>query len=207
MRTMKPWITILAISAAVFFAVLWMTGSCDKPTTPPSDNTIWRDKVAQREEVIREKDSVILTLERLVVTLKKERTSDSSRLTKVATVNFNRYKQAKEDIRQLRDSLPVVRAFVEAADSLIAAKDSLYLQEVGHRIAMEQLYEIQIAELGQKNVVQQQISQLLESKVVDLEGQNAKLSKRLERKKRGNRLLLGIAAGLGAAIAVITLTQ
>jgi hypothetical protein len=40
-----------------------------------------------------------------------------------------------------------------------------------------------------------------------LEDKNFKLARKLERKKTGNRILLGIGGGLAAALAIITLTQ
>jgi hypothetical protein len=43
--------------------------------------------------------------------------------------------------------------------------------------------------------------------VTDLTNENSKLERKLTRKKTGNRLLLGIAGGLAAAIGVMTLTN
>lgn len=204
---MKPWITILAISAAVFFAVLWMTGSCDRPTTLPSDDTAWRERVAEKEAVIQNKDERIDSLLRLVATLKKDRTSDSSRLTKVATANFNRYKRAVDEVQHLRDSFPQVNTLVLAADSALAAKDSLYLQELNHRYLAEKLYEQTIAEMADRNVKQVEVSNILTTKVTELTDANYKLARRLERKKTGNRILGGVAAGVAAALGIVILTS
>lgn len=200
-------LSIISTSVAVFAIVMLLTRGCsDKPTTPP-DPTPWRQRVEVLTKQNEIKDARIDSLQRLVDTMKKDMHSDSTRLTKVATVNFNRYRQAVAEVKHLRDSFPQVNTLVLAADSVIAAKDSLYNQEVGHRIAIEHLYEIQIAEMADRNVVQKQISQLLESKVIDLEQQNSKLAKRLERKRTGNRVLLGIAGGLAAAVTILTLSQ
>jgi transcriptional/translational regulatory protein YebC/TACO1 len=190
----------------VFAIVMLLSRGCDKPKTLP-DTTPWRERVEALTKQNEIKDARIDSLNRLIADLKKDRSKDSARLTNAATVNFKRYKQAVLEVQHLRDSFPQVNALVLAADSALAAKDSLYNQEVSHRMAIEKLYQVEIAELGSKNVVQQQISQLLETKVIDLENQNSKLSKKLERKTRFNRVLIGVGAGLAAAIGILTLTQ
>lgn len=200
-------ISIISTSVAVFLAVLLLTRGCDKPTTKPDDSEAWRERVSELNFHIQVRDARIDSLQRLVAALKIDRSSDSSRLTKAVQTISRSYSRAKAEVQHLRDSIPEVNALVVAADSLIAAKDSLYGQEVSHRYMAEKLYEQTIAELGAKNVRQQQISQLLETKVVDLENQNGKLSKKLDRKRTGNRVLLGIGAGLAAAVGILTLTQ
>lgn len=199
-------LSIISTSVAVFAIVLLLTHGCDSPDTPP-DATPWRERVESLTKQNEIKDARIDSLQRLITTLKKERTSDSSRLTKVATVNFNRYKQAVAEVQHLRDSFPQVNTLILAADSALSTKDSLYAQEVAHRIGLEKLYQIEVATLAEKNVHQQQISSILETKVLGLEDQNSKLAKRLERKNKGNRLLGGIALGLGAALGLIIATQ
>jgi hypothetical protein len=199
-------LSVISTSVAVFAIVMLLSRGCDKPKTLP-DATPWRERVETLTKQNEIKDARIDSLNRLIADLKKDRSKDSARLTNAATVNFKRYKQAVLEVQHLRDSFPQVNALVLAADSALAAKDSLYNQEVGHRMAIEKLYQVEIAELGAKNVVQQQISQLLETKVIDLESQNSKLSKKLERKTRFNRVLIGVGAGLAAAIGVMTLTN
>jgi hypothetical protein len=81
------------------------------------------------------------------------------------------------------------------------------MNEVHHNFMNEKSYQKQIAEMGEKNVQQIQISNKLTTVVTDLEDKNFKLARKLERKKTGNRILLGIGGGLAAALAIITLTQ
>ena len=64
-----------------------------------------------------------------------------------------------------------------------------------------------MATLADKNVVQKEINEILETKVTGLEGENKKLAKKVERKTKFNRVLLGVGAGLAAAIGVMALTN
>lgn len=204
---MKPWITVVAISGAVFFAVLWMTGSCDKPNTPASDETEWRQRVVQLQYQIQERDSLIATIreKRSVDSLKHLLASNELKSREAALVR--KLKAANADIQVIADSLPKVARYIELADSTIQIKDSLYIQQVNYGIATEALYRSEIAALATKNIQQVQVSQLLETKVTDLTNQNTKLARKLERKRTGARILGGVAAGLGAALGIVILTS
>lgn len=204
---MKTWFPIVSTAAAVFFCVLWLTGSCDKPTTKPDDGELWRDQVAQRDEVIRIKDSIIYALQAREKRIITKANTDSTKWTSENRRLYKDYAKAKEEVKHLRDSIPEIDVLITAADSLLNVKDSLYSQESGRRIAMESLYKTEIAEMADRNIVQKEISSLLESKVTDLTNQNDKLARKLEKKKKGNRLLLGIASGIGAALAITILSQ
>jgi hypothetical protein len=191
---------------AVLFCVLWLTRGCDKPDTKP-DATPWRERVDTLEAQIRERDS-------LIQEIREKRTSDSLEHLRVTTglksreaALVRKLKEANADIQVIADSLPKVARYIQLADSTIAVKDSLYTQEVNHGISTEALYKSEIAQLAATNVHQQQISSILETKVMGLESENSKLSKKVERKKTGNRLLLGIAGGLAAAVTILTLSQ
>lgn len=191
----------------IFFLIMWLSNSCDRPTTAPSDDTEWRERVSELNSRIQVRDVRIDSLQRLVETLQKNRSTDSARLTKVATVNFKRYKQAVAEVQHLRDSFPQVNTLVLAADSVIASKDSLYNAEISSRYMAEKLYEQTIQEMADRNIVQKQISELQATKIIDLEKDKAKLARKLQRKRTGNRVLLGIGAGLATAIGILTLTQ
>lgn len=203
---MKTWFPILSTGLAVFFMVMWLS-KCDSPKTPPSDNELWRERVRQRDEVIRVKDSIIASIT-------QKRTVDEAKFAKTETALQGQIKakdkslaQARKDIAEFRTQIPQVDSFVLKADSAIAVRDSL-INAIGMRMrAAEWSYKEELRVMGERNVVQVQISNELTTKVTDLEDKNYKLARRLERKKTGNRILLGIAGGLGAAIAVMTLTN
>lgn len=199
--------TTILSGLAVFFLIMWITKSCDKPTEKPQDEILWRERVEQREAVIREKDSIIATItkDREIQARKHDSVSSSLKQRELALIR--KLKEANADIQVIADSLPKVARYIELADSTIATKDSIYHRELNHRFMMEKSYQFEIAQLADKHVKQVEISKLLETKVIDLQNDNDKLERKLERKKRGNRLLTGIAAGMAAAIAVITLTQ
>lgn len=200
-------LSILSSSLAVFFAVMWLSRGCDKPTEKPQDETLWRERVEQREAVIREKDSIIAAIvkERHLDSLKHDRAVAGLK-TREATL-IRKLKAANSDIQTIADSLPRVKRYIELADSTIATKDSIYSQELNHRFMMEKSYRFELAQMADKHLNQEQISKTLETRVIALEKQNADLTKKLERKKRGNRIWAGIALGLGAAIGVMSLSQ
>lgn len=207
-KTMKSrLLSILSSGLAVFFLIMWITKGCDKPTEKPQDEILWRERVEQREAVIREKDSIIATItkDREIQARKHDSVSSSLKQRELALIR--KLKEANADIQVIADSLPKVARYIELADSTIATKDSIYHRELNHRFMMEKSYQFEIAQLGDKHVKQVEISKVLETKVIDLQNDNDKLERKLERKKRGNRLLGGIAAGMAAAIAVITLSQ
>jgi hypothetical protein len=207
MNTLKTWFPVISTGLAVFFAVMWLTGSCDKPVTRPSDNELWRQKVTALNATIDVKDSIIqaISQKRHIDSVKHLKVTTGLQMREKALVA--KLKAANADIKEISDSLPKVKRYVELADSTIAVKDSLYMNEVHHNFMNEKSYQKQIAEMGEKNVQQIQISNKLTTVVTDLEDKNFKLARKLERKKTGNRILLGIGGGLAAALAIITLTQ
>jgi hypothetical protein len=194
MNTLKTWFPVISTGLAVFFAVMWLTGSCDKPVTRPSDNELWRQKVTALNATIDVKDSIIqaISQKRHIDSVKHLKVTTGLQMREKALVA--KLKAANADIKEISDSLPKVKRYVELADSTIAVKDSLYMNEVHHNFMNEKSY-------------QKQISNKLTTVVTDLEDKNFKLARKLERKKTGNRILLGIGGGLAAALAIITLTQ
>lgn len=200
-------LSIITSGLSVFFLVLLLTRGCDKPTTKPDDNELWRERVRQRDEVIRVKDSIIAAIT-------QKRTVDEAKFAKTETALQGQIKakdkslaQARQDIAEFRTQLPQVETFVVKADSAIAVRDSL-INAMGMRMrAAEWSYKEELRVMGERNVVQRQVSELQATKIIDLESRNDKLSKRLERKKKFNRVLGGVALGLGAALGLIIATQ
>lgn len=201
------WLPVISTAVAVFAIVMWL-GKCeDYPKTKPEDTTLWRNKVEQLQEVIQEKDVIIaqITAKRDSVNALHSREVSGLQMREKALVR--KLKEANADIQVIADSLPKVARYIELADSTIAVKDSLYTVERNHGIATEALYKSEIAQMAARHLHQEKISSILEMRVMELQDQNGKLSKRLERKKKGNRLLGGIALGLGAALGLIIATQ
>lgn len=200
-------LSIITSGLSVFFLVLLLTRGCDKPTSKPDDNELWRERVRQRDEVIRVKDSIIAAIT-------QKRTVDEAKFAKTETALQGQIKakdkslaQARQDIAKFRTQIPQVETFVVKADSAIAVRDSL-INAMGMRMrAAEWSYKEELRVMGERNVVQRQVSELQATKIIDLESRNDKLTRKLERKKKFNRVLLGVAGGLGAAIAVMTLTN
>jgi hypothetical protein len=199
-------LSVISTSVAVFAIVMLLSRGCDKPKTLP-DTTPWRERVESLEAQMRDRDS-------LIQEIIEKRTSDSLEHSRVTTglkmretALVRKLKAANADIQVIADSLPKVARYIELADSTIAVKDSLYTQEVNHGISTESLYKSEIAAMADKYVKQVQVSEELTTVVTDLTTENSKLSKKLERKTRFNRVLIGVGAGLAAAIGVMTLTN
>jgi hypothetical protein len=199
-------LSVISTIVAVFAIVMLLSRGCDKPKTLP-DATPWRERVETLETQIRYRDSLIQEIieKRHLDSLEHSRAVSGLKMREVALVR--KLKAANADIQVIADSLPKVARYIELADSTIAVKDSLYTREVNHGISTEALYKSEIAAMADKYVKQVQVSEELTTVVTDLTNENSKLSKKLERKTRFNRVLLGVVGGLGAAIAVITLSQ
>jgi hypothetical protein len=202
-------LSVISTSVAVFAIVMLLTRGCDKPETQPEDG-----RIALLNRSIQRANDIIRAQEDTIIAIRKERQTDSLKhlevtkglkMREVALVR--KLKAANADIQVIADSLPKVARYIELADSTIAVKDSLYTQEVNHGISTEALYKSEIAAMADKYVKQVQVSEELTTVVTDLTNENSKLERKLTRKKTGNRLLLGIAGGLAAAIGVMTLTN
>lgn len=191
----------------VFFAIMWLTKSCDKPVTKPDDGVAWRDRVTQLQAQIATRDTLIKQIrqKRGIDSLENLRVSSGLKQRESALVR--KLKQANADIKEIADSIPKVARYVSLADSTIAVKDSLYRQAVNHQIAAELSFRSEIAALADKNVKEVEKNAEYEAHVAQLGKENQRLGKRLERKKRGNRILLGVSAGLLTAVGVMSLTD
>lgn len=200
-------LSIISTGIAVCLAVILMLKSCDKPETAPQDETLWRVKVEQREAVIREKDSVIASLNSLRSAEKIRHTSDSVKRTKAMAGIFKRYSDARNEVQQLSDSTGRIGRYVSVTDSLISAKDSLYTSEVNHRIALEQLHSFEMAAMAKKNILQVEISEEYRNRAESSERKLQRSEKRLERKRKFNHVLLGIVGGLAASTTILILTE
>lgn len=200
-------ISILLSGSCVALIVILLTRGCDNPSTPPSDDTLWREKLEQANKVIAEQAEVIAAVQASRNDEKIRYTSDSLKQVKVVARIFKRYSEAKQEVQQITDSTGRIAAYVSVTDSLLQAKDSLYRQEVGHRLALEKLHNVEVAAMAARNVQQVELNQEYAARVASLENKLQRSEKRLDRKKLGNKILLGVAAGLGAAVTVMGLSQ
>jgi hypothetical protein len=191
---------------AVLFCVLWLTRGCDKPTTKPYNNEFERLKEQSRLDSITNRHAT----DALLLDRENRRIADSVALRGLKMTVRARDKslaQARQEIALLMDTIPQVKRYVDAADSTIVARDSVITQ-LERQIKADEISNVkEVALMGSENVRVRQISQLLETKVTDLTNENGKLERKLTRKKTGNRLLLGIAGGLAAAVTILTLSQ
>ena len=198
--------TVTTGLSVALLALLLLRG-CDKPETAPKDETEWRTVVDSLNREISDRDRAILNVrqKRAVDSLENLRVTTGLKKREAALVA--KLKEAKADIQEIADSIPKVARYVHLTDSTIAVKDSLYNHEVERRLSEESSFRYEIDELGKKNVQQVQLSEEYKARAESSERKLQRSEKRLERKKLGNRILLGVAAGLGAAVAVMSLSQ
>jgi len=199
----------LLAGAAVLFLILYVQ-ECSRPKVDNSveqENAAMKTRIAELETGLQEANDSLTQINALRSIENKNAQRDSSRLSIENRRLSVGYSMAKHDIEHLRDSLPALNRYVEAADSLISAKDSLYSAEVRHRMALEELYKSETAALAQKNVIQVQLSEKYAARVDELGKENQRLGKRLERKRKFNNMLLGISGGLLTAVGIMALTN
>lgn len=197
---------IISTFVAVLAIVLLFTRSCDPPTTPPEDDNL-REKVTQREQVIVEKDSIIASLQALRDEQRVRYTSDSLKLSRENRRLSVRYSEAKAQVQQLSDTTGRISAYVHASDSLLAVKDSTIAVERNNAMVAGKLWQMEVSEIGAKYVEQLAISEDFKGRVESLEKRSARLEKRLERKRKGNRILLGVAGGLAAVTTLLIIAE
>lgn len=204
---MKKYFPAISTGVAVLFMVLFFSKSCDRPVTKPNDGVAWRLRVDSLNRLISNRDTAILHVRKKKALDSIQNLEAVNRLKMRDASLVRRLKEANADIQVIADSLPKVRRYVELADSTIAVKDSLYTQAVNHTIALEQFYKLETAALAQKNVIQVQLSDQYKARVDELGKENARLGKKLERKRKFSNVLLGISGGLAAAVTVMSLTE
>lgn len=199
--------TTILSGVCVALLVMLLTRGCDKPSTPPSDDTLWRDKLEQANKVIAEQAEVIAAVQASRNDEKIRYTSDSLKQVEVVARIFKRYSEAKQEVRQITDSTGCIAAYVSVTDSLLQAKDSLYRQEVGHRLALEKLHNVEVAAMAARHVQVVELNQEYAARVASLENKNARLEKRLARKQVWNNVWKGTTAGAVTVTTILILSQ
>lgn len=198
---------IISTFVAVFAMVLLFTRSCDPPATPPEDDNLWREKVAMREQVIQTKDSIIASLQALRDEQKIDYRKDSARLERKAAAIFKRYSEAKAQVQQLSDTTGRIAEYVSISDSLLAVKDSTIAVERNNAMVAGKLWQMEVGLIGEKYMQQVEISNEYKARVDQLSGKVGRLEKRLERKRKFNRILLGVAGGLAAVTTLLIIAE
>lgn len=193
--------------AAVLFCTLWLLKGCDKPVTKPDDGTEWRAVV----ESLKADTANLRSELRQKATETRQDSVEHAKVvqSKNATIARLRSSSAvqRAEVQHVLDSLPKVQAFVDVQDSIIAE-----LTDVNAELSAS--YKAQVRGLNEQLEIHAKIQakneemfREYEARVDQLTNQNERLSKRLERKKRGNRLLLGVSAGLAAAVTLMAISQ
>lgn len=139
---------------------------------------------------------------RRVDSVRLVRTEDSVKFaTRISALNASvghwrkKASEVRPQVDHLADSIPVLRAHLQATDSVIAKLDSTVAVQEGRFYAMSKLHTFEIAQMGEKYVQQVELTEIWKSAAVERE---TKL-KRSERKKRFFRtttLILGSAVGI-----------
>lgn len=202
-------LSIISTGMAVFFAVLLFTRSCDPPTTPPDDpeKRELLDRVAELEEDIQLTKDSLRQNEALQEAQRVRYTSDTLSLNRENRRLCVRYNEAKAQVQQLSDTSGRIAAYVHVSDSLLAVKDSTIAVERNNAMVAGKLWQMEVGLIGEKYIKQVEISNEYKARAESLEKKTARLEKRLERKRKGNRILLGVAGGLAAVTTLLIIAE
>lgn len=205
----KPWFPIVTASLMTLFFILYLQ-ECSKPDVDDSvetENHALKERVAVLESGIKLVNDSLKQIQAARAIEVSRHTQDSTRQSNQIARLSRGYTKAKQEVQQLQDSSGRIGTYIAASDSLLEAKDSIYRQEVSHRMALELSYKVEIATLGERHVKQVQVSEEYKARTEQLSRQNERLTRRLERKRKFNGVLLGVAGGLAAAVTVMALTE
>lgn len=200
-------LSIISSGIAVCLAVILMLKGCDEPTTPPQDETLWRDVV---EKLKVDTANLRTELRRKAIETRQD-SAAHAKVVQAKNVTIARLKSSsavqRAEVQEVLDSLPKVQAFVDVQDSIIMG-----LTDVNAELNAS--YKAQVRGLNEQLEIHAQIQakndemmREYEARAAQLMNQNQRLEKSLTRKRKGNRILLGITFGLGAAVAVMGATQ
>lgn len=101
---------------------------------------------------------------------------------------------------ELSDSIPVLKAYIQATDSVIAGQDSVIQVQSMHLVSQAKLYELEISTMAGRHIQQQQLTELWKTTAVDRET-------KLKRSEKRKRFWKGAALVLGATTAVLVLAK
>lgn len=142
-----------------------------------------------------------------IATIRKNRTVDSLKYTaRISALNASvghwkkKASEVRPQVERLADSIPVLRAHLEATDSVIAVQDSVISVQRGHITAQARLYEIEIAAMGERHVQAMELVDVWKAAAVDRETN-------LKRSEKRKRFWRGVALITGGAVAALILEK
>lgn len=195
----------LTIPALVFIILVlafgWMwTCESKQNVVNDADNTALLEEVAEKEARIAQQDSAIALA-------RENRTSDSLKFARrISDLNASvrHWKEEAAKVRpvvvQMSDSIPVLKAYIAATDSVISAQDSVIATQDLHLKVQSKLHYMEIGVMAQRHIQQQELTETWKTAAVDRE-------KGLKKERRGKRFWRGAAMVLGATTAVLILTK
>jgi hypothetical protein len=148
-----------------------------------------RDSTARLNELRFERASERLEFEAL-----------KTRLNQSVTFWKGKAKQDRPQVIVLADSIPVLKGFLEATDSVIAKQDSVIEIQSLHLSSQAKLYELEIATMAGRHIKQQELTEVWKSAAIERE-------KDLKKERRSKRFFRGLALVLGATTAVLILAN
>lgn len=100
----------------------------------------------------------------------------------------------------LADSIPILKAYIQATDSLIESQDSTIALQRNHITAQATLYQVEISALGEKNVQQIALAELYKGEYI----QQTKETAREQKRKRFWKgvAVVGTIVGFGVGVAI-----
>lgn len=148
-----------------------------------------RDSTARLNELRSERASERLEFEAL-----------KTRLNQSVTFWKGKAKQGRPQVIVLADSIPVLKGFLEATDSVIAKQDSVIEVQALHLTNQQKLYELEIHTMAGRHIKQIELTEIWKNAYT----KEAEKAKKANRRKKFWRTL---AMVLGATTAILTLAQ
>lgn len=191
----RPIIAIL-ILALLVMAFGWLR-SCEK-----AKELVYDSSKTDLLQKVAEKDAQILAANAQVDSIRKVQGNDAlkfARDTEALSASRDYWKgkalQARPQVNVIADSIPVLKEYLLATDSVIENQHAT-INSMGMRIrAMEVSHLLEVAALGAKNVATVELSKEYAGRVAELE---SKLRKSERRRKffRGTTLIMAGAVGI-----------
>lgn len=199
-RLLFPAVTMVVIT----ILSLLLFKQCDKVKTLQDEAFSERNGARKVEE---HQNAVISALTDTIRAIRQTRHDDSIKFVRASeglrirnSALSRKYAELKAEIKPMSDSVPVVKAFEHAADSLLSIKDSIILAEQRNLLVVHKSYQGEIAHLHGVIESKGKISEAWEKSAVASE----KKAGKAERKNKRNRTIAIVLGGIVATIAAVS---
>lgn len=201
MTTIRPYIIpglILVILILSFISLR----QCEKAKELVADDskTELLQKVAEKQARIAQQDSAIQRAAESRIRMQLEFEGLKTSLNASVVFWKGKAKQGRPQVIVLADSIPVLKAYIEATDSVIVKQDSVIEIQALHLVNQSKLYELEIQTMAGRHIQAMELVETWKSAAVERE-------KDLKKETRRKKFFRSTAMVLGACVAVLILAK